>query len=84
MKLTHVGFRAHVNIASRIVSYRKAYLSAITVTNISQIFIYKMAAKTTGIDTEQNYVTVTLCTCPIHTARPDATKLFCRVGSREM
>jgi len=39
----------------------KAYLSAITVTNIFQSFTYKMAAKSTGIDREQNYVTVTLC-----------------------
>jgi len=29
--------------------------------NISQSFAYKMAAKSTGIDTEQNYVTVALC-----------------------
>jgi len=27
--------------------------------NISQSFAYKMAAKSTGIDMEQNYVTVT-------------------------
>ena len=40
-----------------------AYLSAITVTNISQSFTYKMAAKSTGIDMEQHYVTVTLCIC---------------------
>jgi len=35
----------------------KAYLSAITVTNISQSFYLQL----TGIDTELNYVTVTLC-----------------------
>ena len=39
---------------------KKAYLSAITVTNISQSFTYMMAAKSTGIDMEQNYVIVTL------------------------
>ena len=39
----------------------KAYLSAITVTNIYQSFTYKMAQKLTGVDVEQNYVTITLC-----------------------
>ena len=29
--------------------------------HISQSFAYKMAAKSTGIDTERNYVTVALC-----------------------
>jgi len=38
----------------------KAYLSAVTVTNISESFTYKMAAKSTGIDVEQNYVNVTV------------------------
>ena len=38
-----------------------AYLSVITSTNISRSFTYKMATETTGIDMEQNYVTVTLC-----------------------
>ena len=35
----------------------KTYLSAITITNISQSFTYKMAAKINW----HNYVTVTLC-----------------------
>jgi len=39
----------------------KAYLSDIRVTNISKCFTYKMAAKTTGIYMERNYVTVTVC-----------------------
>jgi len=39
----------------------KAYLSAVTVTNIYEsFFTYKMAAKSTGIDVEQNYVNVTV------------------------
>ena len=36
------------------------YLSTTTVTNISQSYTYKMAAKSTGTDMEQNYITVTL------------------------
>jgi len=40
----------------------QVYLSAITVTNISQEFIpTRWLRKSTGIDIEQNYVTVTLC-----------------------
>jgi len=39
----------------------KAYFSAVTVTNIFQSFTYKMAAKSPGIDREQNYVIITLC-----------------------
>ena len=39
----------------------KACLSAITVTNMSQSFTYNVAAKINYIDTEQNYVTVTVC-----------------------
>ena len=44
----------------------KAYLSAITMTNISQEFLpTRWRKKSTGIDTEQNYVTVThsITTC---------------------
>ena len=42
----------------------KAYLSALTVASIFRSFTHKMAAKTGWhIDTERNYVTVTLCTC---------------------
>jgi len=36
----------------------KAYLSTITVTDVSRSFTYKMAAKK---QLEQNYVIVTLC-----------------------
>jgi len=42
----------------------KAYLSAVTVTNIYESFTYKMAAKINWHveqDVEQNSVTVTLC-----------------------
>jgi len=39
----------------------KAYLIDINVANISQSFTHKMAPKTSGIDMELNYVTVTLC-----------------------
>jgi len=39
----------------------KAYLSAITVTNISEFLPTRWWQKSTGIDMEQNYVTVTLC-----------------------
>ena len=39
----------------------KAHLSAITVTNIYKIFTYKMVAKSSGLDAEENYVNVTLC-----------------------
>jgi len=40
----------------------KAYLSAIAVTNISQSFYLQDGGKkSTGIDMEQNYVTVTVC-----------------------
>jgi len=43
----------------------RAYLIAITVTDISQSFTYTTAAKINrGIDTEQNYVTLTLPTRP--------------------
>ena len=39
-----------------------AHLSAITVANISQEFLLtRWRQKSTGIDMEQNYVTVTLC-----------------------
>ena len=40
----------------------KAYLSAITVTNIYQSFYLQYGGKkSTGIDMEQNYVTATVC-----------------------
>jgi len=39
----------------------KAYLSAIMVTNISEFLPTRWWQKSTGIDMEQNYVTVTLC-----------------------
>jgi len=37
------------------------YLRAITSTNFLGVFTYKMAAKATGIGTERNYITFTLC-----------------------
>ena len=41
---------------------KKAYSSAITVTNISPSFYLQDGGKiSTGIDMEQNYATVTLC-----------------------
>ena len=43
-------------------STNKAYLSAITLTNISQPFTHTMAAKSSGIDIWNDYdVTVALC-----------------------
>ena len=40
----------------------KAYISAVTVTNISTSFYLQNGGKkSTGIDIEQNYVIVTLC-----------------------
>jgi len=39
----------------------KAYLSAITVTNIYEFLPTRWWQKSTGIDMEQNYVTVALC-----------------------
>ena len=38
----------------------RAYLNDIRVTNISKSFTHKMASKPAGIDTERNYVTVTV------------------------
>jgi len=38
-------------------THQQTHLSANTVTNISQSFTYKMAAKSTGTDMEQKYVT---------------------------
>jgi len=40
---------------------KETYLNAITVTNISQGFYLQDGGKSTVIDMEQNYVTVTLC-----------------------
>ena len=45
-----------------IINLPTAYLSDSRVTNISKSFTHKMAAKPAGIDTERNYVTVTLYT----------------------
>jgi len=45
-----------------ILSYVHMRISAITVTNISRSFYLQDGGnKSVGIDTEQNYVTVTLC-----------------------
>jgi len=41
--------------------------------NISQSFTYKMAAKATGIDMKQNYVTVTLCIYQLSRLSPGLT-----------
>jgi len=53
----------------------KAYLSAITVTNISQSFLpTRCQQKSTGIDMEQNYVIVTQCIAilrPHHSTKPE-------------
>jgi len=43
----------------------KAYLSTITVTNISQSFYLQDAGKNHLVDMEQNYITVTPCICQI-------------------
>ena len=49
-----------------------AYLSAITVTNFLRVLPTRWRQKKTGIDMEQNYVTVTLCVGYISCARRPA------------
>jgi len=51
----------------------KAYLSAFTVTNILRVLPTKWRQKWTGVDMEQNYLTVTLCI--------DAARIVCGSGS---
>jgi len=52
----------------------KEYLSAIIVTSIFRSFTYRMAAKKTGIDTERNYVTATLCIAVVQFTPPRQTR----------
>ena len=58
----------------------KRIKSAITVTNISQVFTYaiRWRQKSKGIDIEQNYVTVTLpiCKAAVATTRYDMRCYF--------
>jgi len=55
-----------------------AYLSAITVTNFLRVLPTRWRQKSTGIDMEQNYVTVTLCIGYISCARrPAALRTRC-------
>ena len=62
IKLNHLSLRKYPHDHGLT---NKAYLSAITVTNISQSLTYKWGTiwrkKSTGIDREQKYVTFTLC-----------------------
>jgi len=57
-----------------ITDLQRSVFSASTVTNISKSFTYNMAAKTSGIYIEQNYVIVTLC---IRSAVTDVTWCVC-------